>query len=118
VESSFHKGDDVMKCIAVLTTTSGVDEARKIAQELIRRRLAACVQISEIESFYVWEGTVHDEPEYRLLIKTTDERYPDVERTIRELHSYELPAIYAFTMDEVYEPYADWVKMYSRGIGE
>ena len=107
-----------MDCIAVWTTTSSVDEARNIAQELVSRRLAACVQISEIESFYIWEDAVQNEPEYRLVIKTTVELYSDVEGAIRELHSYELPAIYSFAMHQVYGPYADWVRTHSNSIGK
>ena len=104
-----------MKTIAVLTTTDSLDQARAIARELVDRRLAACVQISSIESFYAWEGVTQNDQEFRLLAKTTEERYADVEAAIRELHSYDLPAIYAFDMVEVFEPYAEWVVDNSSG---
>ncbi|MGI6083282.1 MAG: divalent-cation tolerance protein CutA [Limnochordia bacterium] len=104
-----------MRCIAVLTTTASVEEARRIARELVSSGLSACVQISEIESFYIWDDAVQNEPEYRLLIKTTAERYAEVETAIRDLHSYELPAIYAFAVQNAYGPYADWVHSNSPG---
>lgn len=98
-----------MKLIAVHTTVSTVEEARKIARTLVERKLVACAQISRIESFYCWNGAVQNEPEFRLLFKTTDARYQAVESAIRELHPYELPAIWAVALARVHEPYAAWV---------
>lgn len=98
-----------MKTIAVMTTAGDRDEAARIADALVGRRLAACVQISKIESAYSWQGEVRHDREYRLLVKTTEERYADVEAAIRELHSYDLPAIFALPMSHVYEPFGDWI---------
>ena len=98
-----------MATIAVLTTIDSLGQARAIANILVERKLAACVQISPIESVYAWEGSVQMEDEYRVFAKTTHERYTDVEAAIRELHSYDLPAIYAISLSPVFEPYADWV---------
>ena len=104
-----------MKTIAVLTTTDSHDEARAIASALVERRLAACAQISSIESVYTWQGTTQNDQEFRLIVKTVASRYPDVEAAIRELHSYDLPAVYAFEMSEIFAPYADWVAENSGG---
>ena len=101
--------------IAIFTTTATEDDARRIAGALVERRLAACVQVSAIESFYAWEGEVRQEPEFRLMAKTTRGRYADVEAAIQEQHSYDLPAIYALPMSHVFEPYADWVAANSAG---
>jgi periplasmic divalent cation tolerance protein len=101
--------------IAVLTTTGNVEEARKIAAALVERKLAACVQISEIESVYRWNGAVQNDKEWRLLVKTTDERYTAVEQAIRELHSYELPAIFSLRIENAFAPYAEWVATESSG---
>ncbi len=98
-----------MTIIAVLTTVDSRDQADTIARALVARRLAACVQISSIDSVYTWDGEVQKSPEFRLLIKTTDERYSQVEAAIRELHTYDLPAIMAFPMTQAYQPFADWV---------
>ena len=98
-----------MSIIVVMTTTDSLGEARSIAAALVERKLAACAQISSIESYYTWQGTVQNDEEFRVLVKTTNDRYADVEATILELHSYDLPAIIAFDSDHVYEPYADWV---------
>lgn len=104
-----------MTSIGVFTTVGTREEANRLAHALVERRLAACAQISEIRSVYTWKGAVQDETEFRVLVKTTGERYPAVERAIRELHSYELPAIHAVRFEHVYEPYAAWIESNSRG---
>jgi periplasmic divalent cation tolerance protein len=104
-----------MTTIAVLTTTDSRDEARRISEALVELGLAACAQISEIESVYEWQGRIQRDTEFRLFVKTTRERYDAVERAIRERHSYDLPAIYAIELDRVYAPYADWVASNSGG---
>lgn len=98
-----------MDLLAVYTTTGAREDARRIARALVERRLAACAQIDEIESFYVWKGAVANDPEFRILFKTTERRYPELEAAIRELHPYELPAIHAVELEEVEERYRRWV---------
>jgi periplasmic divalent cation tolerance protein len=104
-----------MRCIAVVTTVGSLADARRMARELVERKLAACAQISEIESFYRWDGAVQNEKEYRVLFKTSAEQYGAVEAAIRELHSYELPAIHAAALDRVYQPYGEWIEANSVG---
>ena len=104
-----------MTTIAVLTTIDSIEQARVIARALVERTLAACAQISTIESVYTWQGSTQNEQEFRVLVKTTQGRYPEVEAAIRELHSYDLPAIYAIGMVQVFEPYAEWVAANSSG---
>ena len=104
-----------MKHIAVITTVGSVAEARTMARALVERKLAACAQISEIESFYTWKGAVQNEKEFRILFKTTSERCQAVEDAIRELHSYELPAIHAVALEHIYSPYAAWIEANSTG---
>jgi periplasmic divalent cation tolerance protein len=81
-----------VKAIAVVTTVAGKKEARAMARALVEARLAACAEISRIESVYAWKGAIDRGKEYRVLFKTTEEKYPDIESAIRDLHSYELPA--------------------------
>jgi periplasmic divalent cation tolerance protein len=100
---------DGSRPIAVVTTVGSLAEAQAIARALVERRLAACAQISGIESYYTWRGAVQNEQEFRILFKTTSERYAAVEAAIRELHSYELPAIYGVAAEHCYAPYAVWI---------
>jgi len=95
--------------IAIVTTCATRDEALRIARALVERRLAACVQLSAIDSVYRWQGAAQQEAEVRLVVKTVEGRYDEVERTIRELHSYALPQVVAVALDRALPAYADWV---------
>jgi periplasmic divalent cation tolerance protein len=104
-----------MQHIAVVTTVGTTEEARRIASALVERRLAACVQISTIESFYAWDGAVQNEPEWRLLCKTTSKRHDEVVAAIKALHSYELPAIHSLALQQVDAAYGEWIEANSTG---
>jgi periplasmic divalent cation tolerance protein len=97
--------------VLVLTTSGNEAEARKIANELVERHLAACVNIvPRIQSVYRWEGKVETAEEYLLLIKTTKSRGPDVQATIRELHSYDLPECIVISMEGGSAEYLRWIE--------
>ncbi len=106
-----------MTTIAVVTTIDDQNKARDIAKTIVDRKLAACAQISAIESFYTWDGATQNDDEFRILFKTTDDRYAELEAAIRELHTYELPAIFACDAQRVFEPYGEWVAENSTGTG-
>jgi periplasmic divalent cation tolerance protein len=95
--------------IAVVTTVGQREDALRLAQMALDRQLAACVQLSAIESLYVWEGRPQHEPEVRLVFKTTAALYDRLEAAIREIHPYELPAIHALAFDRVLASYAQWI---------
>ena len=95
---------------AVMTTVDSLDKAQQIAAVLVERKLGACVQISRISSVYVWQGETRNDEEFRLLVKTRKDRYPEVEAAILEAHPYDLPAIFAIDVDQAYGPYAEWVE--------
>ena len=81
-----------MSAIVVITTVGTQEQANLIAEELVGRRQAACVNILTVSrSVYRWQGRVCDDSEYLLVIKTLESEYPQVEATIQELHQYELP---------------------------
>jgi periplasmic divalent cation tolerance protein len=101
--------------IAVVTTVANLDDARRLARTIVERRLAACAQLSQIESFYVWQGALQNESEVRVLFKTTRASWPALEAAIVELHPYELPAIHATDCAAVHAPYAQWVADNSAG---
>jgi periplasmic divalent cation tolerance protein len=95
---------------AVHTTVATREAAHRIAHALVRRKLAACVQIEAIESVYIWQGAVQQEPEFRLQCKTTGARCAAVHAVILELHPYDLPAIHSVVLADVHPPYAAWIE--------
>jgi periplasmic divalent cation tolerance protein len=96
--------------LIVLTTLPDRAAAVKLAQVLVERRLAACVNVlADCTSVYRWKGAVESATEVPLLIKTRAERYGDLERAIRELHPYELPEIIAVPVGRGLDEYLEWV---------
>ncbi|MGD0215274.1 MAG: divalent-cation tolerance protein CutA [Terriglobales bacterium] len=94
----------------VLTTCGSLEEARSIAQALVERQLAACVNIApQIESVYRWQGEVETATECLLVIKTTIEAFHRVREALAELHSYELPECIEIAIEEGSAPYLEWI---------
>jgi periplasmic divalent cation tolerance protein len=94
----------------LLTTVGRAEDARRLAQELVERRLAACVHIDAIDSVYRWQGAVHADAEYRLLVKTAADRVPQLMAALRALHPYEQPALHAWPAGAADGGYAAWVQ--------
>lgn len=94
----------------VLTNLPDRASAERLADELIERRLAACVNIlAPCRSVYRWKDAVQRDDEHPVLIKTTADRYPALEQAIRERHPYELPEIIAVPIANGLADYLAWV---------
>lgn len=103
-----------MKLLALYTTVATREDAQRLARTMVERRLAACAQIDQIESFYPWNGAIQNEPEYRILFKTTDVMLGALEAALLEIHPYELPALHAVAAEHVHPAYAEWVEAGTR----
>ncbi|MBK9156067.1 MAG: divalent-cation tolerance protein CutA [Chloracidobacterium sp.] len=103
--------EDISKVIIVFTTTPDRALANELADRLVRERLAACVQIlPQMTSVYFWEGEVRRDEEHLLLIKTTADRYAELEKYIRANHTYDTPEIAAVNVDQVDPKYREWLE--------
>ena len=97
--------------IIVFMTAADRAEAGRLAEMLVEKRLAACVQIlPEIESVYRWQGKIERQQEVLLIAKTTQSKFEDLEKEVRALHSYETPEIVAFPLTAGSDPYLAWLK--------
>jgi periplasmic divalent cation tolerance protein len=91
-------------------TAATAEEAERIASMLIEVRLAACVQIlPSIRSVYRWKGELVRENEVLLSAKTTREKFAELDRAVRAIHSYETPEIVALPVTVASEPYLKWL---------
>lgn len=97
--------------LIILTTAGSEAEAQKIANQLVERRLAACVNIiPRIHSVYRWQRKVDAAEEFLLLIKTTKSRTAEVQAVIRELHSYDLPEFVVISIEDGSAEYLEWIE--------
>ena len=96
--------------LLVLTNVPDRAVAEKLADMLVERRLAACVNIlAPCRSVYRWKDAVQHDEEHPMLIKTTQERYAALEQALRAAHPYELPEIIAVPIERGLPAYLDWV---------
>ena len=101
---------DPAEAIVVLMTAPNDEEAGRIAEMLVSKRLAACVQVlPEMQSIYRWQGKIQREKEVLLLAKTTQAQFTELEARVRALHSYETPEIIALPVTAASEPYLMWL---------
>jgi periplasmic divalent cation tolerance protein len=104
-----------MGTLLVVTNLPERAAAERIADLLVEKRLAACVNIlAPCRSVYRWKGAVQHDEEHPLLIKTTAERYPALEQALRAAHPYELPEIIAVPVERGLPGYLDWVSAETR----
>jgi len=90
--------------------TAPASEAESLAKALVDAHLAACVNITGVQSFYRWEGRVLDEPERLLIMKTQNRLLDPLIEKIRDLHTYDLPEIVAIPIIGGYAPYLNWIR--------
>jgi periplasmic divalent cation tolerance protein len=100
-----------MKIVLIQTTCVSKTEAKNIAKVLIDAKLAACVQLSEVESFYNWNNEFCSDNETLVSIKTRKENFEKVKSKIKEYHSYDVPEIIELDI-------TNSSKKYSKFIGE
>lgn len=94
----------------ILSTAGTREEADRLANTLVERRLAACVNVvGPVASTYRWQGKVERADEFLLLIKTTAARFPEVTAAIKELHSYELPECVELAVTAGSDAYLAWI---------
>ena len=96
--------------IIVFMTAGSVDEANRLADMLLDKRLAACVQIMrEMNSVFRWQGKVETQREVLLIAKTLSSKFAEIEREVVKLHSYETPEIVAVPLSAGSGPYLEWL---------
>lgn len=96
--------------VLLYITASDADEAKKIGRELVRRRLAACANVVEkIHSTYWWEGKIEEDCEALLILKSRKDKIPEITRAVREIHSYENPAVVALPILGGSEDFLEWI---------
>jgi len=98
------------KVIQVQTAVNSEEEAKSLANALIREHLAACVQYFPISSIYRWKGQIEESKEYMILIKSLANKQKEIFSFIKREHTYELPEIIVTALDDVSLEYCTWIE--------
>jgi periplasmic divalent cation tolerance protein len=98
------------RAVFVYTTWPSIVEAEEAGRRLLERRLAACVNILPgMVSLYWWEGKIDRGEEAVMIIKTRASLAPEVEKAVKQLHSYTTPAILVMPLESVEKGYLGWL---------
>ncbi len=96
-------------CI-IMTTVGSEEQAISIAEELVHKKLSACVNIiPAVRSIYFWKEEVCNDEELLLVIKSVPDKFEEIHAVIRELHSYDLPECICFDLARGCPEYLDWI---------
>ncbi|MCE0485031.1 MAG: divalent-cation tolerance protein CutA [Methylacidiphilales bacterium] len=103
----------------VLVAAPSMEEARNLAEGLLKKRLAACVNlVPGAESHYWWQGKLEKAEEVLMVIKTSAEQFEAVEKLIHLHHSYDCPEITAISPQEITPSYRVWWEKEMNGMEE
>ncbi|KAF7682619.1 Divalent-cation tolerance protein CutA [Astathelohania contejeani] len=106
---SLKKEEFVNKAYVLIVTVKTYEEAKKISQDILCKRLCACVQIEPINSLYIWNSVLEDETEYRISIKTFINKTQEISDRIKNIHSYTTPQILGYEIEIFNEKYYKWM---------
>lgn len=95
--------------VVLLVTYPKNREYDKWCRSLVERRLAACINVVDVSSFYWWENRVNEDLEVLLIMKTSREKSEMLKEAVRSEHPYKVPEIVELTPTDVSKPYLAWV---------
>lgn len=93
----------------VISTCKSRNEARKIAEKVLKEKLVACAKLIPISSSYWWKGKIVNDREILLLLQTAKGRVPKLIRRIKKSHSYEMPEIVEIEMKRGNNEFYKWI---------
>jgi periplasmic divalent cation tolerance protein len=103
-----------VKVIIVYITLANIDLAKKIARHLVECQYAACVNIfPNITSLYEWQGEVVESGEVVMIVKTTRDKFVDIENFIISSQQYETPCVISIKIDDGNKKFLKWIENYT-----
>ena len=94
----------------IYITAANLEEAQKIGKTLVDEHLAACANIFPIQSIFRWKDKIDEANEFGMIVKTKSKKIKEIEQRVKELHSYEIPCVVSFRMDEGSDDYLEWIE--------
>ena len=98
-----------MKPVIIISTFPDKQSITKIANQLVKKKLVACVNIIKISSVYTWKKKIENQSEYLALFKTTKKNQIILKKELRKLHPYDIQEIAEINVDSINQPYLKWL---------
>ena len=98
-----------MATVMIISTFPDKKSISKIANHVVKKKFAACVNITKISSVFSWKGKIENQSEYLALFKTTKKNQTNLKNEIKKLHPYDVPEIAEIDITSINKPYLKWV---------
>jgi periplasmic divalent cation tolerance protein len=98
-----------MKAVVIVSTYPDKKSISKIANKLVKSKIAACVNITKISSIYSWQGKIENSDEYLAVFKTTLKNKQKLKTQIKNTHPYKVPEIAELRVLDINKPYLQWL---------
>ena len=98
-----------MKLVLIISTYPNKKSILKIANELVKTKIIACVNISKIDSVYSWNGKIQNSSEYIAIFKTIAKNKTKLKKKITETHPYDIPEIVEIDVTSINKSYLNWL---------
>ena len=98
-----------MKPVIIVSTFPSKQSVTSIANQIVKKKLAACVNITKISSVYTWMGKIVNQDEYLALFKTTKKNQLTLKKELEKLHPYDVAEIAEINVESINQPYMKWL---------
>ena len=98
-----------MRPVIIVSTFPSKQSVTSIANRLVKKKLAACVNITKISSVYTWKGKIENQSEYLAFFKTTKKNKQILKKELEKLHPYDVPEIAEINVESINQPYMKWL---------
>ena len=98
-----------MKPVIIISTFPSKQSVTTISNKLIKKKLAACVNMTKISSVYTWKGKIENQSEYLALFKTSKKNQSKLKKELQKLHPYDIPEIAEINVDSINQSYLKWL---------
>ena len=98
-----------MKPVIIVSTYPDKKSISKIANQMVKNRFAACVNVSKISSTYSWKGKIENTSEYLAFFKTTQKNKNTLKKEIKKTHPYNVPEIAEIDVRSINKSYLNWL---------
>ena len=98
-----------MQPAVIVSTYPDKKSISKIANKLVKDKVAACVNITKISSIYAWQGKIENTDEFLAVFKTTQKNKSRLKKEIKKTHPYKVPEIAELEVNDINKPYLQWL---------